>query len=240
MRRTPGPCLRGWSPANRIALLRQLGSLGIGRRLKSAPAGPERYSVFALSGEKGKLRGWTGADNEIRDWIALAIPNAKQHHFRSCRIPENVINARTPFDFKEAGPARVWPRRGTGMKQHAQLSNLLLRMISQVFHEGRVFCNCHHHVHSPPHSAYRYPHQLRRKKPGKVSWAATSFAESSAARRAAGMGNGANIGDLVQIRRLEGWSKLVRRRIWRGADRRVGGVSRRPRIETEGVRCLPK
>jgi len=29
----------------------------------------------------------------------------------------------------------------------------------------------------------------------------------------AGTGNGAIIGDLAQIRRLEGWSKLVRRRI---------------------------
>src|SRR5580692_7001785 len=48
-------------------------------------------------------------------------------------------------------------------------------MISQVFHEGRVFRNCHNHVHSPPHSAYLYPHQLRRKKAAKVSWAATSF-----------------------------------------------------------------
>jgi hypothetical protein len=75
------------------------------------------------------------------------------------------------------------------MKQHAQFSDLLLRMISQVFHEGRLFRNCHNHVHSPPHSAYRYPLQLRRKKPGKVSWEATSFKESFGAPEAVIGGN---------------------------------------------------
>src|SRR5277367_1779067 len=58
-------------------------------------------------------------------------------------------------------------------------------MISQVFHEGRVFRNCHNHVHSPPHSAYLYPHQLRRKKAAKVSWAATSFKDCLGPPRAA-------------------------------------------------------
>jgi len=55
MRRAPGPCLRRWSPANRIALLRQLGSLGIGRRLKSAPAGPERFPGFWTLRRNGEI-----------------------------------------------------------------------------------------------------------------------------------------------------------------------------------------
>ena len=108
VRCTPGPCLRRWSPANGIALLRQLGSLGIGRgraRLKAPRQGRSASQVLPLSGEKGKLRSRAGASHEIRDRIALAVPHTEQHYFRSRRIFENVINTRTPFDFKEAGPA---------------------------------------------------------------------------------------------------------------------------------------
>jgi hypothetical protein len=91
------------------------------------------------------------------------------------------------------------------MKQHAQFSDLLLRMISQVFHEGRLFRNCHNHVHSPPHSAYRYPHQLRRKKPGKVSWEATSFKECFGAPGAIF----AKISNLPTFLREKGYCRVV-------------------------------
>src|SRR5580698_657061 len=90
------------------------------------------------------------------------------------------------------------------MKQHAQLSNLLLRMISQVFHEGRVFRNCHDHVLSPPHLAYRCPHLLRRKKAGKVSWTATSFEESSVTTRVASSRSSEFAGILCEKRVFEG------------------------------------
>jgi hypothetical protein len=97
---------------------------------------------LALSGEIRELGSWAGAGHELCDRIAIAFPHTQQHYLRPRRIFENVVNARTPFDFKEAGPPRIWPRWGTGLKQHAQFSNLLLRMISQVFHEGRVLSNC--------------------------------------------------------------------------------------------------
>jgi len=35
----------------------------------------------------------------------------------------------------------------------AQFSNLFLRMVSQIFHKGRVFWNGYRHYVSPPHSA---------------------------------------------------------------------------------------
>src|SRR5580704_2319470 len=126
------------------------------RKTKKRPGRAETLLRCLCSQENSeKLRGRTGAGHELSNRIAFAIPHTKQHYFRSRRIFKNVINVRTPFDFKEAGPSRIWPRRSAGVKQYAQFSNLLLRMISQVFHEGRVFRNCHHHVHSPPHSAYR-------------------------------------------------------------------------------------
>src|ERR1700676_31650 len=162
------------------------------RKTKKPRRGRSASQLFALSGEKQELRCRTGASHELCDRIALAVPHTKQHYFRPRGIFENVINVRTPFDFKEAGPTRIWPRRSTGMKQHAQFSNLLLRMISQVFHEGRVFRNCHNHVHSPPHSAYRFPHLVRRKNAVKVSWAATSFLGVSRRTRAV-VGETANL-----------------------------------------------
>src|SRR5208282_3427562 len=96
VRRAPGPCLRRWSEPDGVTLLRQLRILGIGRRrkgIKSAPAGPERFSDFYALRRKSKLCSRTGARHELRDGVALAVPNAKQHYFRSRRIFENVINA---------------------------------------------------------------------------------------------------------------------------------------------------
>jgi hypothetical protein len=38
-----------------------------------------------------------------------------------------------------------------------QFSDLFLRMVPQIFHEGRLFRNAYHHNVSPPHSAYLLP-----------------------------------------------------------------------------------
>jgi len=35
-----------------------------------------------------------------------------------------------------------------------QFSDLFLRVVSQIFHEGRLFWDVYHHYVSPPHSAY--------------------------------------------------------------------------------------
>jgi hypothetical protein len=35
-----------------------------------------------------------------------------------------------------------------------QFRDLFLRMVSQIFHEGRLFWNAYHHDVTPPHSAY--------------------------------------------------------------------------------------
>jgi hypothetical protein len=95
------------------------------------------------------------------------------------------------------------------MKQHAQFSNLLLRMISQVFHEGRVLRNCHDHVQSPPHSAYPCPHMLRRKKGGKVSWEATSFQECFVTTEG-GSGRNSEFACIFGWKEaFKGWSKLA-------------------------------
>jgi hypothetical protein len=54
----------------------------------------------------------------------------------------------------ETGPARIWPRRRTHSEKLTQFSDLFLRMVSQVFHEGRLFLDIYRHDVSPPHSAY--------------------------------------------------------------------------------------
>jgi|SRR6267143_2698742 len=88
--------------------------------------------------------------------IALASPYAEQQHFRACRILKHVVRARKAFYFIKARPARIWPRRCPRREKLTQFSDLFLGMVSQIFHEGRLFWNtCHHNVYvSPPHSAY--------------------------------------------------------------------------------------
>jgi hypothetical protein len=67
-----------------------------------------------------------------------------------------------------------------------------------------VFRNCHDHVLSPPHLAYRCPHLLRRKKAGKVSWTATSFEKCSVTTGGFGSRNGEFAGILVGNGAFEG------------------------------------
>src|SRR6266704_2153478 len=86
--------------------------------------------------------------------VALALPDAEQQHFCACRILKHIVRARKAFHFIKARPARIWPRRRTHGEKLTQFSDLFLRMISQIFHEGRLFGDGNHHDVSPPHSAY--------------------------------------------------------------------------------------
>jgi len=96
----------------------------------------------------------TGACHQGGCRIALASPYAKQQHFRACRILKHVVRARKAFHFIKARPARIWPRRRAHSEKLTQFIDLFLRMVSQVFHQGRLFWNRYHHYVSPPHSAY--------------------------------------------------------------------------------------
>src|ERR1700731_1670518 len=77
--------------------------------------------------------------------IAFASPYAKQEQFRARRILKHVVRVRKAFHFIKARPARIWPRRCTHREKLTQFSDLLLRMVSQIFHEGRLFWNAYHH-----------------------------------------------------------------------------------------------
>src|SRR5260370_21809649 len=80
---------------------------------------------------------WTGTRHQVSYRIAIAFPNAKQQHFRGCRILEHVVCARKAFHFIKTRPARIWPRRRARNEKLTQFSDLFLRMASQIFHDGR-------------------------------------------------------------------------------------------------------
>jgi hypothetical protein len=61
---------------------------------------------------------------------------------------------RLAFHFIEARPARIGTRRSADHKKLAQFRNLILRVVSQVFDNGRLFCGIDHDCLSPPHLAY--------------------------------------------------------------------------------------
>jgi hypothetical protein len=86
--------------------------------------------------------------------VAFALPDAKQQHFCASRILEHVVGVRESFDFVKTRPARIWPRRRTHSEKLTQFNDLFLRMVPQIFHEGRLFWDAYHHYVSPPHSAY--------------------------------------------------------------------------------------
>src|SRR5260370_15575423 len=86
--------------------------------------------------------------------VALALPDAEQQHFCACRILKHVVRTRKALHFIKARPARIWPRRRPHSYKLTQFCDLFLRMISQIFHEGRLFGDGYHHDVSPPHSAY--------------------------------------------------------------------------------------
>src|SRR5713226_10060847 len=103
---------------------------------------------------KRELRGRARTGHYSRYRVAVAFPNAEQQYFRARRILEHIIGVRKPFDLVETRPPRIWPRRRTHSEKLTQLSDLFLRMVSQIFQEGRLFWNRYHHYVSPPHSAY--------------------------------------------------------------------------------------
>src|SRR5258706_1374922 len=113
--------------------------------------------LFSGSIAKRDLCRWTGTRHHGGYRIARAVPYAEQQHFGACRILKHVVCARKAFHFIKAGPARIWPRRRTHSEKLMQFSDLFLRMVSQIFHDGRFFGNGYHHYVSPPHSAYLLP-----------------------------------------------------------------------------------
>src|SRR6266850_947674 len=109
--------------------------------------------LFSRIQEKG-LGSGAGTRHQRCDRVALAIPGSQEQHFRAGRILENVIGGRMPVDFVKTGPARIGPCWCAPKQKQAQFSQLFLRMVSQIFHQRRLFGDCEHHWISPPHSAY--------------------------------------------------------------------------------------
>jgi hypothetical protein len=117
---------------------------------------PGRFShllIFKNAAKKGLSR-WAGTRHQGGYRIVRALPCAKQQHFAAAGILENVVDVRKAFHFIKAGPARIWPRRGARNEKLTQFGNLFLRMVAQIFHEGRLFWDGYNHYVSPPHSAY--------------------------------------------------------------------------------------
>jgi hypothetical protein len=86
--------------------------------------------------------------------VVRALPSTKQQHLASVRILENVVDVCKTFHFKKAGPAWIWPRGRACNEKLTQFVNLFLRMIAQIFDQGRLFWDSYRHYVSPPHSAY--------------------------------------------------------------------------------------
>jgi hypothetical protein len=87
-----------------------------------------------------------GAGKRCQFGNVIAFPDPQQENLLASRIFENVKDIVLPFDFKESRPSRVRLRRRAVAQQPAQLNNLLLRVVVQVFDEGRSFCNGNHDV----------------------------------------------------------------------------------------------
>jgi len=98
--------------------------------------------------------GRTGAGNDRGYRIDPAFPYPEQQYFRASRILKHVVRVRKALHFIKARPARIWPRGGSHCEKLTQFSDLFLRMVPQIFHEGRLFGNVNHNYVSPPHSAY--------------------------------------------------------------------------------------
>jgi hypothetical protein len=109
--------------------------------------------IFKNKAKKGLSR-WAGTRHQGGYRIVGAFPCAKQQHFAPAGILEHVVDVRKAFHFIKAGPAWIWPRGRAGNEKLAQFGNLFLRMVAQVFDEGRLFGDVYHHCVSPPHSAY--------------------------------------------------------------------------------------
>ncbi len=103
---------------------------------------------------KRELCGRTGAGNDGGYRIDRAFPYPEQQHFRASRILKHVVRVREALHFIKARPARIWPRGRSRSEKLTQFSDLFLRMVPQIFHEGRLFWNVNHDYGSRPHSAY--------------------------------------------------------------------------------------
>src|SRR5882724_2366183 len=115
----------------------------------------DAFSSSAFLKDLGKCLGSGAGTRHQRCYrVALAVPGSQEQHFRAGRILENVIGSRMPVDFVETGPARIGSRWRPPKQKQAQFSQLFLRVVSQIFHQGRLFGYSEHHWISPPHSAY--------------------------------------------------------------------------------------
>src|SRR5438477_12888443 len=103
---------------------------------------------------KRELCGRTGAGNDGGYRVDRALPYPEQQHFRASRILKHVVRVRKALHFIKARPAWIWPRGRSRSEKLTQFSDLFLRMVPQIFHEGRLFWNVNHNYVSPPHSAY--------------------------------------------------------------------------------------
>jgi len=84
-----------------------------------------------------QLRRRARAGDHFRDRIA--VPNAEEEDLAAVRIFKDVVDAVHAGNLKESGAARVRPRWRCATKQYSQLRHFFLRMISQIFQDGRLF-----------------------------------------------------------------------------------------------------
>jgi len=109
-----------------------------GRKIRKRP-GLDRDAFFSSAflkdeGECFRQRGRNTPPTLLP--VALAIPGSQEQHFGAGRIFENVIGGRMAVDFVKTG------RRGSGRvgatpSEAAQFIELFLRVVSQIFHQGR-------------------------------------------------------------------------------------------------------
>src|SRR6266850_8050763 len=113
------------------------------------------FQLCFSQGSRNRILGSGAGTRHQRCYrVALAIPGSQEQHFCAGRILEDVVGGRMPVDFVKTGPARIRPRWRAPDQKQTQFIELFLRVVSQIFHQGRLFGNCEHHWISPPHSAY--------------------------------------------------------------------------------------
>src|SRR5216684_4632737 len=117
---------------------------------------PGRFFRLLILHSEGKeeLSRWAGTPHQGGYRIVRPFPRAKQQYLGAAGIFEHVVDVRKAFHFIKAGPARIWARRRARDEKLTQFGNLFLRMVAQIFDEGRLFGDVYHHYASPPHSGY--------------------------------------------------------------------------------------
>lgn len=128
---------------------------GLGRRSLQGlkiRAGQNRNAPVlagALGMNRKSLRRGAGISRHFR--YRIAFPHTDEQNLGPRRILKHIVHMANAFDFKEARAPRIWTGRSTGAQKKTQLGHLFVRMVSQVFQKGRLFCECREHFAVSPH-----------------------------------------------------------------------------------------